>query len=112
MTDACLRTRRTLPFGGSRSDVLPVRKTALAGGLLRGLLLRFLERNALPERWVELYEFDLPLDLLAVLAGEVDVVGLRRLQLYEVVLRHAKTIADRPYNGNFPLERGYLSSGE
>ena len=52
------------------------------------LFLCFLEGDALAYVRIVLRKFELTIYLLLVLAGVVDVVRLRRLQLDKVVLRH------------------------
>lgn len=56
------------------------------------LFLRLLERDALTEGGVVFHDLYFALHFLPVLAAKVDVVGLRRLQLYELILRHASTL--------------------
>lgn len=60
------------------------------GGFL--LLLCLFKNNALAERWVELNQFDLALDALAILARPIDIARLRGLELYEIILRHSETL--------------------
>ncbi len=50
------------------------------------LFLSLLKDLALARRWVVLFELNLALHLLLILAGVVDVVGLRRLELYKEIL--------------------------
>ena len=56
------------------------------------LFLCFFEGDAFADRWVEFDEFDLTLYAFAVFAGPINIVGLGRLEFYEVILRHLKTL--------------------
>jgi len=64
------------------------------------LFLDLLVDLALPGVRVVLLKFKLALNLLLVLPGKADVVGLGRLDFYEMVLGHPLNLPDGPYLGN------------
>ena len=53
-----------------------------------GLFLGLLEDDVLAQLCAVLLELDLALDLLAVLAGKIDLAGLLVSELYELILGH------------------------
>ena len=79
---------RTSPSEGGNAGSIPAEstneKTALSGG--RFLFLCFFEDLALSGALVELFELNLALYPLLILAGVVNGVGLGRLELYESIL--------------------------
>ena len=60
------------------------------------LLFHFLEDHAFTEGGVVFEDFNLPLHFLAVLAAPIGIVRLRRLEFYELVLRHARNLPHHP----------------
>ncbi len=73
--------------------MLGQRKTATRAVIVESLLLCFLEDDALAKLLAELLKLDLAIDLLLVLAREIDFAGRLIRKLDESVLGHGVLVS-------------------